>query len=349
MVSVVLAGLASATLSAQAQTTAAPAACAKVDLVKAQEYVGIIQNLVPWVAIDQGFFKKHCLEVQMLNFPSGPAALAASLQDGLHFISLAPDTTYTPVSKGFDLKIVAFMNDTVHYSLVVAKHVPLPNKDKGYPAVMKDLIGKKVGTNAFGSTTDALARADFIGAGIDPAQVNWVAYGPPAAAIAGLANGSLDAAKFFGDGMDIALAVTGGTMVVDPRDPKIKAASQQIAAMQGASLMWVVQTAYAKANPDIVRRFARANNDAIDWIKNPANFEAVVDLVRRRAPSPDSVADPEALLRERVKRYLPQENKHASMKALKAWSDWGVEMKRIPKPADIDGLLWETAREMIVP
>jgi ABC-type nitrate/sulfonate/bicarbonate transport system substrate-binding protein len=119
--------------------------------------------------------------------------------------------------------------------------------------------------------------------------------------------------------------------------------------MRGSSLLWAVQAAYVKANPDIIRRFAKANNEAIDWIKDPANFDGVVKIVRARAPSPDSVPNPEALLLERVKRYIPQENKHGSMSALKAWSDWDVAIKRIPKPADIDNLLWETAKEMIVP
>ncbi len=335
--------------NARAQAMAGGAGnCAQVDVVKVQEYAGIIQNLVPWAAIDQGIFKKYCLEAKMTQFPSGPAALAASLQGGLDFISLAPDTVYVPVSQGFDLKIVAFMNDTVHYVLVVGKDVPLPHKSEGYPGVMKDLVGKRIGVNALGSTTDILAKANFIGAGLDYTQATWVAYGPPIAGIAALLNGSLDAVEFFGDGMDIAVAATGGTIVGDLRDPNTKT-SPQIAALRGSSLLWAAQTAFVKANPDLIRRFARANNEAIEWIKTPNNFEAVVKIVRERAPSPPGVADPEALLRERVKRYIPQENARGSMRALKAWSDWDVTMKRIPKPADIDSLLWETAREMIIP
>lgn len=344
----VIIGLAGSLLMVGSAMAQAPTACAKVDVIKVQEYAGIIQNLVPWAAIDQGIFKKYCLEAKMTQFASGPAALAASLQGGLDFISLAPDTVYVPVSQGFDLKIVAFMNDTVHYVLVVGKDVPLPHKAEGYPAVMKDLIGKKIGVNALGSTTDILAKSNFDAAGLDYKQANWVAYGPPVAGIAALQNGSLDAVMFFGDGMDIAAAVTGGTIVGDLRDPNTKA-SPQIAALRGSSLLWAAQAAFVRANPDLVRRFARANNEAIDWIKDPKNFEAVVKIVREKAPSPPGVADPEALLRERVRRYIPQENSRASMRALKAWSDFDVAMKRIPKPADIDSLLWETAREMVIP
>jgi NitT/TauT family transport system substrate-binding protein len=330
--------------SAYAQTPA----CAKVDTIKVQEYPGLIQNLVPWAALDQGLFQKYCLEAKMTSYPSGPAALAASLQGGLDFISLAPDTVYVPVSQGFDLKIVAFMNDTVHYALVVGKNVQLPPKSAGFEAMMKALVGKKIGVNALGSTTDILAKSNFTAAGLDYTQVNWIAYGPPTAAIAGLHNGSLDGAMFFGDGMDIAAAATGGTIAVDLRDPNTKA-SALMASMRGSALLWASQGAFVRANPDVVRRFARANNEAIEWIKDPKNFDAVLRIVREKAPSPPGVADPEGLLRQRARNYIPQENARGSLRALKAWSDWDVMMKRIPKPADVDGLLWDTAREMLAP
>lgn len=338
------AGLALAGGPALAQASA----CAKVDTVKVQEYPGLIQNLVAWSALDAGFFKKHCLDVKMTSFPSGPAALAASLQGGLDFISLAPDTVYVPVSQGFDLKIVAFMNDTVHYALVAGKHVKLPPKSEGFAAMMKALYGKKIGVNALGSTTDILAKSNFTAAGLDHGQANWVAYGPPTAAIAGLQNGSLDAAMFFGDGMDIASAATGGPIAVDLRDPATTA-SPLMSSMKGSALLWAAQASFVRSNPDVVRRFARANNEAIAWIKDPKNHDAVLKIVRERAPSPAGVGDPEALLQLRVKNYIPQVNSRGSLKSLKAWSDWDLMMKRIPKAADVDGLLWETAREMLNP
>jgi NitT/TauT family transport system substrate-binding protein len=342
-----LLGLAGLALTPGTASAQAPA-CAKIDTVKVQEYPGLIQNLVAWSALDQGFFRKHCLDARMTSFPSGPAALAASLQGGLDFISLAPDTVYVPVSQGFNLKIVAFMNDTVHYALVAGKHVQLPPESEGFKATMKALYGKKIGVNALGSTTDILAKSNFTAAGLDFTQVNWIAYGPPTAAIAALQNGSLDAAMFFGDGMDIAAAATGGTIAADLRDPNVKA-SPLMTSMKGSALLWAAQGAFVQANQDVVRRFAQANNEAVAWIKEPKNREGVLRIVRERAPSPPGVGDAEALLQLRAKNYIPQVNARASMRSLKAWSEWDVMMKRIPKPADVDGLLWETAREMLVP
>lgn len=324
------------------------AACSKIDTVKVQEYPGLIQNLVPWVAIQEGFFKKNCLKPEMLAFPSGPAALAASLQGGLNFISLAPDTVYVPVSKGFDLKIVAFMNDTVHYALVTGKDTKLPPASAGYEAIMKALIGKRIGVNALGSTTDTLAKSAFTAAGLDYTKVAWTAYGPLAAGVAGLENGSLAAAMFFADGMDIAKAATGGRILVDFRYPDAKRIPL-ISQMKGASLLWAVQSEYIKQHPDVIRRFAKANNEAIAWIKDPKNYDAIVELVREKAPTPKGLKNREEILQLRVKNYLPQESAHASMSALEAWNKWDVKMKRISKPANVEGLLYKTAKEMMTP
>ena len=326
----------------------AQATCAKVDVVKIQEYAGVIQNLVPWVASEQGIFKKHCLDAKMVQIPSAPGAFAATVQGGVDFVSTSPDPAFIIASKGLDIRMVAFMNDTVHYVLVVGKHVPLPHKSEGFPAVMKDLVGKKIGVVALGSTVDNLARANFLAAGLDPNQATWIAYGPTATAIAGLQNGSMDAVELYADGMDIAVAAAGGTIVGDLRDRNVKTIPQ-IGALRGASLMWGANAAFVEKNPDVVRRFFLANNEAVEWIREPKNFEAIVKLVGEKAPSPAGVADPNGLLRERVKRYVPQVNSKVSMRALKAWSDWDVSLKRIPGPANLDRIIWEGARTMVGP
>ena len=332
----------------QLADAAEPHACAKYDVVKLQVYPGLIQNLVPWVAEAEGFFKKNCLKPQMLSFPSAPAALAASLQGGLNFISVAPDTVYVPVAHGFHLKMVAFMNDTVHYALVAGKNAHLPPSSAGMKAMMKALVGKRIGVNALGSTTDILAKSLFTAEGLNYNDAAWVAYGPASAAIAALDNGSLDAAMFFGDGMDIAAAATGGRIVVDLRDPAIIKSLPLMAGMPGSSLLWVAEDSYIHAHPGIVRRFALANNEAIAWIKQPGNFDKIVKLVGKKAPSPPGVAHPEALLKMRVRRYIPQEDAHATMSSLEAWAKWDVMMKRIPKVPDINSLLSRTAAENVI-
>lgn len=323
-------------------------ACTHMDTVKIQEYAGLISNLVPWAAMAQGIFKKHCLDVKMLPIPSAPAAYAASVQGGVDFVSTAPETAYVPATQGMDVKFVAAMNDTVYYALVVRKDLPLPHKSEGYPGIMHDLVGKRVGVNQLGSTTDTLSRANFLAAGLKPDTANWIAYGSPAAGIAGLQSGSLDAAEFFGDGMDIAAAATSGTIVGDLRYADTRTLPL-IAKMHGAGLQWAAQASFIKSHPDVVRRFVLANNEAVAWIRNPQHFDAVVKLVGEKTPSPEGMHDPHALLVERVKRYVPQVSSKLSLSALEAWNEWAVKMRRIPKPVDVKSMVWDGAKDMIVP
>jgi NitT/TauT family transport system substrate-binding protein len=266
----------------------------------------------------------------------------------VNFVSTAPETAYVPFSQGMDIRIVAGMNNTIHYALVVSPNLDLPHESEGYPAVMRDLVGKRVGVNALGSTTNALARANFTAAGINPDDVNWVAYGTPAAGIAALQNGAVDAIQLWSDGMDIAVAVTGGKILGDLRDPDTQSLPT-IQAMRGASLEWAAQAAFVEENPDVAARFVKANSEAIAWIKDAANFDAVVDMVRERAPSPEGVKDPEALLIQRVTSFIPQLSGELSRGALEGWNDFAFENGRIPERVDLDALIWKGSAGIVVP
>ncbi len=125
-----------------------------------------------------------------------------------------------PYNQGMDVKFVAGINTSIHYAMVVRSDLEMPSEAEGFPAFMKDLVGKRIGVNALGSTTHALARTNFTAAGIDPDEASWVAYGAPTAGFAALENGTLDAIEVFSDGMDVAAAITGGKIIGDLRDPE---------------------------------------------------------------------------------------------------------------------------------
>ena len=336
------------TVSATAASAQPVDACVTKDVVKLQEYAGLIHNIVPWVGIEAGIFDRHCLEIIMVPISSGPAAYAASLQGGVDFISTAPETLLVPYSQGMNVKFVAGINTSIHYAMVVRPDLDLPSEAEGFPAVMKDLVGKRIGVNALGSTTHALARTNFVAAGINPDEANWVAYGAPAAGFAALENGTLDAIEVFSDGMDIAAAITGGKIIGDLRDPTT-ASLPIINKMRGVSLSWAAQSSYIEKNREVVNRFVIANSEAIGWARNPGNFEEVLRLVRENAPSPEGVEDSEGLLLTRVNGYLPQLNDKLSVSSLEAWAQFALDNGRIPEPVNMGTLIWEGSASLVVP
>lgn len=336
-------------LIATVATTAALAQnCAKMDTVKVQEYTGYIVNLTTWVAMDQGILKKYCIEPQIVAIPSAPAAFAASVQGGVDFIMSSTDTTFIPASQGLDVKIVGSINNTIFYAMVVGKHLKLTPEQLQYPAVIKALEGKTIGVNTFGASMDGFARYTVRAGGGDLSKYKWVAYGAFPNGVAGLTNGTIDAIEASGDAMDIAAAATGGSIVADFRDKDTIAKLPQVAAITGANMMWVSPTAFVTKSPDVVRRFVEAQNETIAWIRDPRNFDAVVKVVAQKAPSPEGVADPKALTNERVRRYIAQLSPKSSRSAMEAWNQLVVNEKRMAKPVDIDALIWEGARGMMI-
>jgi hypothetical protein len=83
---------------------------------------------------------------------------------------------------------------------------------------------------------------------------------------------------------------------------------------------WAASTNLIDRKPEIVRQFIQANNEAVNWVRDPKNRQPVIDIVRRRLPAPEGLQNPDKLLNERVERYVPQLTTKASRRALEAWS-----------------------------
>lgn len=340
----VVAGCASGATTAS--DLGAPGNCKRYEEVKVQIYTGNMNSIQAWVMQEQGFLKQQCLKADLVPIASGPEATASSVQGAVNFVIIAPDTVYIPRAKGLDIRMVAGLNPTVFYSLVLPKDSPLVGKD--LPTIMKGLKGKKVGVNKQGSTTYFLARANFAGAGLDPDSANWVALGPLAAHLAALDNGSVDAVELFGTGMDIAEESGYGVIVPAADLRKEGTGSGLVKQLTGAQLLWAAYGPWLEKNEEVAKRFKKANNEATKWIKDPANRDKVYGLVDKYAPLPETIEDRDAVSRRVTDAYVEQLSTQMSRKALKAWNAYGVENKAYDKEVDLDEAIWSGAEDVLV-
>jgi NitT/TauT family transport system substrate-binding protein len=136
----------------------ASAACIKMMEAKVQEWTGDIINIVPWVAEAEGIFRKHCVNVKFVPLNSGPAALSASVSGSIQFHNGGPDGILRARAKGLDIRLVANMYGAQWSALVVRNGLDLPHAKEGYPAIMQDFVGKKIGVTVLGGTTEAFVR-----------------------------------------------------------------------------------------------------------------------------------------------------------------------------------------------
>ncbi len=144
-------------LAAQAQT--------KITL----GHTGVADYLGAFVAQEEGFFKKHGLDVTLQQVAGG--ALVPGLQGGsLQMATLPPTNMLLAIDGGLDLVAVAGTSvmdkgDT-NVGLLVGTNAGIQQP--------KDLMGKKVGVPSIGGFLYVMVRKWVADKGVDPKQVNFV-------------------------------------------------------------------------------------------------------------------------------------------------------------------------------
>ena len=227
----------------------------------------------PYVAVDQGFFKKHGLDAELVSFRSGGDATTAVISGSTEFGALATEHVVQVRTKGLRLKAIVANLLNSPYALIVRNEVPLPSAAQGFPAVVRDLKGLKCGVTGLGASTDFTLRFALQQAGLDPAKdVSIVAVGGVATALAALEKGEIQA--FIGFQPIQGQAVHGlkiAKVVVDFSKGEGPALFRNYAFNS-----MVASEAYLDAHPDVARLMVEAIVDTEHFIQDPANRGALM-------------------------------------------------------------------------
>src|SRR5215469_2900890 len=155
---------------------------------------GSFASLSVYVANRKGFFQQHGITPSFVTVSSGSAAMQAMLSGSSQMANVAIFEALTAVSKGESVQYIVGAATGSFGELVVGKNVQLPDESQGYPAVIKDLKGKKIGVSSKGSATYYALAYTLQQAGLNPAtDVTIVPAGTLSAQVAALKTGQLDA------------------------------------------------------------------------------------------------------------------------------------------------------------
>ena len=152
-------------------------ASAAGQVLRTQVYPGSIVSLPVWVADEGGFCKAEGIECPATAIASGPLALQALAAGSLEVMFTSTDIIMQAASRGNDIVLISGHSPDNIYELTMRKDVGL--KEKTYPDVMKQFVGKTIGVSARGSAVENQMRALLVGAGLDPESVTYVAVGSP--------------------------------------------------------------------------------------------------------------------------------------------------------------------------
>ena len=173
------------TLAAAAQPTSAPAPTpAALTRITASYSERVGNYLVLWLALEQGLFKKHGLDVDLQLIP-GANGMSALLSGQVQIAQVGASEVVSAVANGSDLVASGNLSSVLPYVFIVSPEINS----------IDDLRGKQVGISSVGGSADIATRLSMMHYGLDPDKdITILAMGTLQNRTAGLQNGAIQAA-----------------------------------------------------------------------------------------------------------------------------------------------------------
>ena len=247
------------------------------DHVKIGAFQGTFINFPMYVAHDLKLFQKHGIDPEFI-YGKGIQPTNMLVSGAVEFSGVAVEHGIVLRSKGQDVRLVVLNQTLPPFTVIVSNSVPTPNAGAGYPAMLKDLKGLKIGISTPGASSDVTMRYLLRQAGLDPQRdVQIVPVGGPSTQIAGLKNGIINASNAFEPiQTEAVLGLRIAKPVLDIEGGKGPPIFRQYA-FNGI----FVRGALLKSNPDLVRRFVAAIVDAETMVNDPAQIDAVTGVAAK--------------------------------------------------------------------
>ena len=215
-----------------------------------------------WIAKEQGFFRKHNVEVEpvfIIATQAAQAMLAGEVPVGL----IGPTHVVNAVVAGGDMVMIMGNQNKVRYQLVAHPSIKRP----------EDLKGKKVGIGASMAglaTLAAIVAMEHVGLNSRRDNITLLPTGAEPLRLAAVKSGVTQATVI---SPEIANAATseGFPVLVDMAKLNIP--------FQASGLVTMRKT--LRNEPQLIERVARATVDAIQFIAAPANKTRVIQSLMK--------------------------------------------------------------------
>lgn len=227
-------------------------------------YAGLISTHASvWLGEDQGFYKKHGVDVTAVLISSGSLTSQALVAGEAKLASTSVGPTAGAVGAGADLAIVAGTVHILPYQFWVLSQVRQPS----------DLKGKRVAISTFGSGSHLAVEVALHSLGLDPARdkIAIMQIGTQPERVAALASGKVDGTALE-PGFGQAAKEKGLRVLTDLTKTDVPYLNTVL----------VASRRFAKESPQLVEAFLKGTIDGLAFLPNPANEKAVKSVLARR-------------------------------------------------------------------
>jgi ABC-type nitrate/sulfonate/bicarbonate transport system substrate-binding protein len=210
-----------------------------------------------WIGVEQGFFRKHGVNVEVINIRSGPQTIAALASGEIQIAYTIPGTVLSAAAAGMDVAFFGGLVNRADGDFVVAPNI----------RSAEDLKGKKVGVQSIGGGVWSLAMLALEHLKLDTSRdkILIMVTGDQSVLTQAMASGAIDAA-YLGYTFSTLLKEKGFRVLLDIGKAPID--------YQGLAL--AARRPYLKQNPAIVDSILRGALESVAFVHNPANRESVV-------------------------------------------------------------------------
>jgi len=232
-----------------------------------------LTHLPLFLAEQLGFFKVEGLEIEWVEQPSQPAAMASLMQATADVMCAPYDSALLLKQKGFDVVCIAQIARTPQWALgVSSKNVPNFK-------TMADLSGKRIGLlDADGSAQRCLSFS-MVRSGLKPNDIQWVYFNSSLNAMLAARSGTVDA-LFASDPVMTALEKKDDITVV--RNWRTLKQTQQVfgGLLPGNCLL--VSQALVQQHPNACQALVSAVVRSLKWLRTAGPS----DLLRYMVDNP---------------------------------------------------------------
>lgn len=320
-----------------------PNARANGETLAIQYIGGSLANYQAIIAEKKGMCEKHGFKCENKAINAGPLALQALVGKSVDVALTGTDTAVANIVQGGDLIVVATLRQNSPFVVATRADVAMPNKAKGYPAIMQDFKGKTVGVTSRGAATETNVIALLQGAGMQASDVTFVPVGGPATAFQALTVGKqIDFLSIFEPLPTLCAGTKACEIVIDLTTGTF--GPKSITAMNGAMITLLMRREMVESNPKLVHAYIAAMSEATKWAQDPANFEEVLKIyepIVNFGNAPNAGEMRRRLVKIEIASSSP--GMETSRPALKAIVDFALANKTISTSIDPVKLVWKEA------
>lgn len=311
----------------------------KGELVRIQDYPGSTGVLPLRVAMEKGFCARYGIRCAMVTIPSGPLGIQALIAGSIEVAQPGMEGILQANDRGADLIAVGGSVPNSVFTVSARPDLPLPNLAKGYPAVMQDLKGKKIGVPARGSLGEQHFNAMLREAGLKPEDVAYVAVGGAATSYGALVSGQVDAVMSWQPVKVMCALEKTCVKVVDLTENE---GPRAVIQMNGASVPMAMSKALVFKSPHVADAVIAAAKDGLDWARDPRNLDALFAIYKPLIKIGDK-PNSDDILREWLRSIVTIYDVRIDRAAAQRIVDFNVETRQISKSVPLDSFIYPRA------